>query len=251
MPSTQNQPYLSQPTNQPSDQKGKSISNWEKVTIGASGILLIIIILIGLYWFFTLRPQVEKQVVVPIEKSSEDSNETESIEQNQLSQNWKLVSDNTLDIELKHPPEWSVEINEKPKRFLSLGNQSDWDLENYHEITLVSPDYTADILEDGGEEIKSGSRIIVIPFKNNLSFSSLDEVNLTKIDSRDFEKTIFVDGQEARRVDYTLETAFYFTEVYVLKKGKAFLIIRNYLEGEKSVYEEIFKGVLGNLRFVK
>lgn len=251
MPSTQNPPYPSQPANQPYVRKNKSVTNWEKVTIGASGVLIIIIISISLYWFFALRPQVEKQVSVPTQDSSEDSEEPEPTEQNQLNQNWKLVADNILGIELKHPPDWSVEINEKPKRFLFFENETDWDLENYHEITLVSSNYTADILEDGGEEIKSGSRIIVIPFKNSLSFSSLDEVNSTKVDARDFEKNIVVDGQKAKRVDYTLETAFYFTEVYVLKNGKAFLIIRNYLEGERSVYEEIFKGVLGSLKFVK
>lgn len=251
MPSTQNPPIIRPPTKQSSTHKDRLVINWEKLTIISSGALFIIIILVLVYWFFTLRPQVEKQVPVQTEESSNNYVDQQSIELNQFTQDWELVSDNTLDIELKHPPDWSIEINEEPKRFLFIENQSDWDLENYKEIVLISPDYASNKAEDGGEEIKSGSRILIIPFKNSASFSSLDEVNPVKIGARDFEKSIFVGNQKARRIDYTQDTAFYFTEIYILKNGKTLLIIRSYLEGERSIYEEIFNAVVGSLKFTK
>ena len=106
-------------------------------------------------------------------------------------------------------------------------------------------------MADGGEKIKKGSRILVTPYKNEVSFNTLDEVSSNEIGSRDFERKIIIDGQVARRIDYTQDTAFYFTEVYVLKNGRAFLVIRSYLEGERSIYEEIFNAVVRSLKFTK
>ena len=239
------------PTNQSSNHKAKLVINWEKLTIISSGVLFIIIILVLVYWFFALRPQVESQVSRQTEESFENVENPESTEISQLTKNWRSVSDTNLGIEFKHPPNWSVEVNEEPSIYFFMENKDDWDLENYTEIVLESPDYTSDKVADGGEKIKKGSRILVTPYKNEVSFNTLDEVSSNEIGSRDFERKIIIDGQVARRIDYTQDTAFYFTEVYVLKNGRAFLIIRSYLEGERSIYEEIFNAVVRSLKFTK
>ena len=249
MPTTQDSPNLSQPINQPPVRKDRSITNWEKLIIISSGALLIIIIIILSYWFFELRPKIEKQTIIQTEEFPKEFENQNSEAPNLFTQNWELISNNVLGVELKQPPDWQLEINKKPKHFLFTENKNDWNLEKYQEIVLKSPNYTSSTVKNGGEEIKSGSRIIVIPFKNSLSFDSVGKVNPAKIGVRDFDKNIIIDDQKARRIDYTLDTAFYFTEVYILRNSKAFLISRSYLEGERSVFEEIFTNLLESFKF--
>jgi hypothetical protein len=251
MSNTSTPPSLNQAPIRSSGDESKALVNWGKITIFSSGILIVVIILIIWYWFFTLRPQVNTNSSNQIEQSTENSETSQKTELNPIPQNWKEVSDEKLGIKFSHPPEWSVQINKKPIFYAFLENKNDWDLASYKEIILRSPDYSTKKTEDGGEEITRGSNILIIPFRNKLTFESLGKVNSNEVGPRDFEKKIIIDGESASRIDYTLETAFYVTEIYALRNGKAFIISRNYREGERSTYEEIFDKFLEGLKFTK
>ena len=235
----------------PKEQQSNRTLNWEKITLVSSVVIFFLIVLIFAYWFFLLRPKIEPSVQdKPVQITEPNQNKNDDPKINEATKNWKTSKNIDLGIEFKYPPDWSVETNDKPSINFSTENQDDWDLTKYTEILVKSPDHSsAKTGIEGSEEIKGGSRILIIPYRNKLTFTSLDKVLTLEIGPRDFEKSVTVGGQESKRVDFTLNTAFYYTEIYVLKNGKVFLISRNYLESERSIYEDTFNTMLATFKF--
>jgi|SRR3989344_2907166 len=235
----------------PKEQQGSSTLNWEKITIVSSVIIFFLIVLIFAYWFFLLRPKIEPSVQDKPEQITEpNQNKNDDSKISEATKDWKTFKNIGLGIEFEYPPDWSVETNDKPSINFSTENQDDWDLTKYKEVIIKSPDHRSSKTRSNEvEELKVGSRILIIPYRNKLTFTSLDKVLTFDLGARDFEKIITVGGQESTRVDFTLDTAFYYTEIYVLKDGKAFLISRNYLESERSIYEDIFNTLLETFKF--
>ena len=228
---------------------------WRLITILASVVILILTVVILAYWFIVLRPQVEPQLnqnQTQSNEAKEGGGQQVTVETELDTSNWNTSKESGLGIEFKYPGDWSVKVNKDPSINLSTENQDSWNLNEYKEIIITSPDYTLSKTgAEEGEELKSGSRILIIPYRNNLNFSTHDEIELVEPGPRDFDKKIKLDGQDARRIDYTLNAAFFLTEIYTVREGKAYLIIRSYLESERSTHEETFKGILSTLRFTK
>ena len=230
-------------------------AGWRLITIIASVVIVILIFIIFAYWLIVLRPQVDPQInqnQTQTNEKEESSGQQDTVKTELDTTNWETFKEATLGVEFKYPANWSLDSNPEPSLNLSTENQDYWNLNKYKEIIIKSPDYTSsETGVEGREEIKRGSRILIAPYRNNINFGSLNELVLADPGPRDFEKGIILDGQDARRIDYTLDTAFYLTEIYTVRGGMAFLIVRNYLESERSTYEETFKGVLSTLKFTK
>lgn len=229
-------------------------TSWKKITLTVLIIIVVSGLIVGAYWFFVLNKDSDtSDLTGPVPKPNVTTvipSATSSTQKDEIA-DWESFEDQTLGISLKAPSDWLVKTSKTTSLNLSTQDPGLWNMDNYKEIRISSPDYEASGSNlEGGKNIKSGTSILIYTYRNNVKYSSSEGAVNIEMSEGDTKKEIIIDQEEAVRLDFQLNNDFYSTEIYVVHKSKAILISRTYLEGERSKYETTFNNVLSTIKFL-